>query len=187
MTPLRPATLLLLGVTLLAGPACRRGGAPEAADAPEASEAPASAASTALPSSGSPGSPGAPALLTFQEAHMGTRFTIRVWAEAEAAGTVQEAVQESFSRVAALERVFSDYQVDSEIVRLTAQAPGKAIPISGDLFAVLDRTQALSRETAGAFDITVGPMVRLWRQARKDTRLPDPERIAQARERTGWQ
>ncbi|MCB1086756.1 MAG: FAD:protein FMN transferase [Verrucomicrobiae bacterium] len=161
---------LLASLWLAAGPiACRREPSPEPAFPPEV------AASDA------------PALLTFQEAHMGTQFTIRVWAEPSQTEAAKAAVTDAFARIASLERVFSDYQVDSEIVKLAAQGPNQAIPISGDLFAVLTRAQNLSRDTNGAFDITVGPMVRLWRQARKDHRLPTPERVAQARERTGWQ
>ncbi|MCB1063216.1 MAG: FAD:protein FMN transferase [Verrucomicrobiae bacterium] len=130
---------------------------------------------------------GAPALLTFQEGHMGTEFTLRVWAGPEELVAAKAAVAEAFARIEALEMVFSDYEVDSEIVRLTTHPPGEAVPISSDLFAMLVKTQTLSEETGGAFDVTVGPMVRLWRQARKNHRLPTAERIAEARERSGWQ
>jgi FAD:protein FMN transferase len=140
---------------------------------------------TAAPQPPPPG--GESALLTFQGAHMGTQFTIRLWAELDRAEAAKAAATDAFSRIAALERVFSDYQVDSEIVKLTALPAGEAVPVSADLFAILSRTQALSRETDGAFDVTIGPMVRLWRQARKDHRLPSPDRVALARERTGWQ
>ncbi|MCB1231630.1 MAG: FAD:protein FMN transferase [Verrucomicrobiae bacterium] len=129
-----------------------------------------------------------PALLTFQQAHMGTQFTIRIWADAGAHESAKGAADEAFARIANLEMVFSDYEVDSEAVRLTTKnPPGEPIPLSSDLFHVLVKTETLSRETGGAFDITIGPMVRLWRQARKNHRLPTPEAIAQARERTGWQ
>lgn len=178
--PPRPSTLWsLLGTAALAvGPAaCHRESPPEPPNPP--------VPGVDVDRGGDTG--GSPALLTFREAHMGTQFTIRVWAEPARTEAVRAAATEAFARIAALERVFSDYQVDSEIVRLTAQGPDRAIPISGDLFALLTRTQELSRETGGAFDVTVGPMVRLWRQARKDHRLPSPERIAQARERSGWQ
>jgi thiamine biosynthesis lipoprotein len=141
----------------------------------------------ATPPPGEPPAGGESALHTFQQAHMGTQFTIRVWAGPDRTAAAQSAVADAFARIAALERVFSDYQVDSEVVTLAARPVGEAVPVSADLFTLLSRTQTLSRETGGAFDVTIGPMVRLWRQARKDHRLPSPERIAQARERTGWQ
>ena len=128
-----------------------------------------------------------PVLLTFQEGHMGTQFTIRTWATPDEQEAAQAAISAAFSRIADLERVFSDYLVDSEIAKLTAIPAGQSVPISADLFQVLSRAETLSRETGGAFDVTVGPMVRLWRQARKNHRLPNPERVAQARERAGWE
>jgi thiamine biosynthesis lipoprotein len=39
----------------------------------------------------------------------------------------------------------------------------------------------------GAFDITIAPLVRLWRRARKEGKLPAPEEIAAARAKTDWQ
>lgn len=128
-----------------------------------------------------------PALLTFQEGHMGAQFTIRTWAVPSRQEAAKEAVAAAFERIHTLEKIFSDYLVDSEIARLTAIRAGEAVAISPDLFHVLDRAETLSRETDGAFDVTIGPMVRLWRQARKNHRLPTPERVTQARERTGWQ
>ncbi len=118
---------------------------------------------------------------------MGTQFSLRLWATPEETDAAKAAADAAFDRIAALERVFSDYQVDSEITLLTTHPPGEKIPISGDLFQVLVKTEQLSRETDGAFDVTVGPMIRLWRQSRKNHRLPTADRVAQARERSGWQ
>ncbi|MCB1236175.1 MAG: FAD:protein FMN transferase [Verrucomicrobiae bacterium] len=131
---------------------------------------------------------GSPALLTFQRGAMGTRFTIRVWVESSArAEAAQAAADAAFARILDLERIFSDYRADSEIVKLAARPAGMPVPVSRELLAVLDRTQRLSRETGGAFDVTLGPMIRLWRQSRKNTALPTEERLADARARSGWQ
>lgn len=162
------ATTLIVGLTLSS---CERADTPESAQATEVVH-PANAA---------------PALLTFQEAHMGTQFSIRVWATPEQNEAAKEAADAAFDRIAALEAIFSDYRVDSEITLLSTHDPGEKIPISGDLFHVLVKAETLSRETDGAFDITLGPMIRLWRQSRKNHRLPIPERITEAHERSGWQ
>ena len=58
---------------------------------------------------------------------MGTEFTLRVWAEPEQQSDAKAAVAEAFARIAALEMVFSDYEVDSEIVRLTTHPPGEPV------------------------------------------------------------
>ena len=52
--------------------------------------------------------------------------------------------------------------------------------VSEDLFAVLDSSQDLAEATGGAFDVTQGPVIRLWREARKTARVPDPAALKEA-------
>lgn len=87
-----------------------------------------------------------------------------------------------------LNRTFSVYQSDSEIMRLNAAPVGAWQPVSADLMAVLAMAQRLSRETDGAFDITVGPLLELWgfgAQAEPE-RVPSAAAIAQAQAQVGW-
>src|SRR5262245_25652057 len=123
-------------------------------------------------------------LYEFKSAHMGTLFTIKVYASDQslAASTAQAA----FHRVADLENVMSDYQADSELMRLCDQPWGKPVHVSNDLFRVLDVSQKFARISGGAFDITVGPYVRLWRFSRKRKTLPSAEELATARKAVGW-
>jgi thiamine biosynthesis lipoprotein len=82
----------------------------------------------------------------------------------------------------------SDYDPESELMRLCRTAgSGKAIPVSRDLLAVLSRAQHLSEQSEGAFDVSVGPIVRLWRRARKTGEFPTPEQVAAARKVVGYQ
>ena len=60
------------------------------------------------------------------------------------------------------------------------------VPISPDLFYVLERSQELAKKTDGAFDVTVGPLTKLWRLSRRTQRLPSPEQLVQARELVGY-
>src|SRR5262249_14682100 len=55
-----------------------------------------------------------------------------------------------------------------------------------DLWTVLERSQALAKRTDGAFDVTVGPVVNLWRKARREKKLPPADRLAEARAAVGW-
>jgi len=122
-----------------------------------------------------------------EQEHMGTIWTITVYA-----GTVDEvdsqaAIAAAFQRVAELDRLLSDYSPDSELSGLSRHPAGTAIPVSPDTFAVIERALELSRATDGAFDPTVGPMVSLWRTARRSKILPESTAIESARARTGWQ
>lgn len=118
---------------------------------------------------------------------MGVTTRIVLYAEREDAA--RNAAARAFERIAALEQVMSDYRPDSELSRLAMRPPGEPVALSDDLFGVLARAQRLAVETDGAFDVTVGPLVRQWREARRSGRLPDEgggEREGTARGHVGW-
>ena len=76
----------------------------------------------------------------------------------------------------------SDYDPQSELRRLCdTSSEGKAVPVSDDLWRVLVRAEELSERSEGAFDVTVGPLVHLWRNARHTKELPSAESLAAAR------
>src|SRR5260370_32707910 len=115
---------------------------------------------------------------------MGKRFEIIVYASDETAA--KSASKAAFQRIADLDGIMSDYRSTSELMRLCQKAGGDSVPVSDDLFRVLERSQEVARLSDGAFDVTVGPVVRLWRQARRSHEMPDPKELAQARELVGY-
>ena len=121
----------------------------------------------------------------FTHPAMGTLFTINLYAPDQ--NSAEAAADAAFRRVDALEDIMSDYQADSELMLLCDQPFGKPVPVSADLFDVLQRAQNISKLSDGAFDVTVGPYIRLWRFARKRKVLPTPAEIAAARAAVGWQ
>jgi thiamine biosynthesis lipoprotein len=119
------------------------------------------------------------------ERHMGTQFHVVLYSDDQVAAN--RAIGQAFARIAALDRALSNYQPDSELNQLCRHSPQQgAIPVSLDLWHVLRTADALSRRTDGAFDVTIGPLTKLWRRARRRHELPAPERIAEARERVGY-
>jgi thiamine biosynthesis lipoprotein len=101
--------------------------------------------------------------------------------------TAEDACAAAFARIAALDSIMSDYRRDSELTLLSARAGGPPVRVSPDLFLVLRRAQEVARYSGGAFDVTVGPLVALWRAARKSAVLPDPASLKSALRRVGWQ
>ncbi len=97
-----------------------------------------------------------------------------------------EAADRAFAEIERLEQSFSDWRADSELVRLSEHAGGQPVAITRDLFDVLRRAQEISAATDGAFDVTVGPLVQLWREARRTRVLPDVARTDHARSLVGW-
>ena len=119
------------------------------------------------------------------EPHMGTLFRITVYADdGEQART---AFRAAFDRVKQLDQILSDYKPDSELTQVCRLAFAKPVTVSSDLFPVLESAQRLAKETAGAFDITLGPVIRLWREARAMKRLPPAEEVAKALRSCGYE
>lgn len=114
----------------------------------------------------------------FRQPHMGTTFRIVLYAPDEA--TAQKAAKAAFARVAELNRIMSDYLPDSELMRLCKKSGGAPVEVSADLFRVLKEAEAFAAQTDGAFDVTVGPLVRLWRRARRTRTLPSADELKRA-------
>jgi len=100
--------------------------------------------------------------------------------------TAEVAAEAAFKRIAVLEDVMSDYRPTSELMRLCAQPAKKPVKISPDLYKVLKVSQQISAQSGGAFDVTVGPLIQLWRKARKEGKLPDPALIRAAKKLVGY-
>jgi thiamine biosynthesis lipoprotein len=92
----------------------------------------------------------------------------------------------AFERISTLDAIMSDYQADSELMKLCDQPINQPVPVSADLFAILERAQRFSELSGGAFDVTVGPLVRLWRFARKKKVLPTPIEVTAASGAVGF-
>jgi thiamine biosynthesis lipoprotein len=91
--------------------------------------------------------------------------------------------------VDSLDAILSDYRPESELSRFSAAAQeGSArAQVSKDLYRVLKFSQQVARETKGAFDVSVGPFVRLWRRSRRQGQLPDKGRLATAAAAVGYE
>ena len=118
------------------------------------------------------------------EPHMGTLARVTVYTSSEA--SAKDAFRAAFDRIAELDRILSDYRAESELNQLTKSAVNEPKRVSEDLFAVLQASQALAEATDGAFDITLGPVTLLWREARRSGTLPDRDELGAAVRRTGF-
>jgi thiamine biosynthesis lipoprotein len=125
----------------------------------------------------------APARFEFAETHMGSEFKLVLYSADEA--SARSASRLAFARIASLDAALSDYQPESELMRLCDKAGGPPVPVSQDLFDILERSLLMYERSGGAFDVTIGPVVRLWRRARRERKLPDPELLAKARALVG--
>jgi len=120
----------------------------------------------------------------YSEVAMGVRARVVLYAADEA--NAQKAARAAYDRIAVLENIMSDYRQSSEISRLSAKAGGPAVKVSPELLFILEKSQELSKRSNGAFDVTVGPIVKLWRKARKAGEIPPKAEIDAARKLVGW-
>jgi len=122
---------------------------------------------------------------SFSEIHMACQWKIVLYAADEA--VANRAARAAYDRVEELNRVLSDYDPESELSRLSDTAPSREpVHVSDDLWRVLNFSQQLSAKSDGAFDITVGPLVKLWRRARRTKEMPRADLLAEAREATDY-
>ena len=121
----------------------------------------------------------------FEKAEMGLPFRISLYAADEA--VARAGADAAFARIAELNSAMSDYDSDSELSRLSRSAgQGRAVPVTAALWTVLAHAQAVAERSGGAFDITVGPLVNVWRRARRKQELPDAAMLAEMRASVGF-
>jgi thiamine biosynthesis lipoprotein len=125
---------------------------------------------------------------TFTEYHMGVDTRLVVYAPTKE--KAETACAAAFEKIAQLDTMMSDYQIHSELMLLCDQpgwgAGAKPVKVSPELFRTLQESVKISRLTNGLFDVTVGPLVRLWRKAKKTGILPTEKESLQAKAKVGW-
>ena len=120
----------------------------------------------------------------FQQPHMGTLFIITLYATNETSARVGS--DAAFSKIAVLDRMMTDYDPESELMRLCREPAGKPVRLSDDLFDILRESLSIAELSHGAFDPTIGPIIRQWRRARRQETLPTTDQIKHAKKSVGW-
>jgi len=90
-----------------------------------------------------------------------------------------------FAEISRLEAVFTRYDEASDLAQLNAAAGSGPRPVAPELARILHDCAGFAERTRGAFDVTVGPLVALWREAAESGRLPTPAQRVAARQRVG--
>jgi len=116
---------------------------------------------------------------------MGTYATVEIHATTPStAEQVAEEIRASFERVDA---TMSNWREDSTLSRINREAREGTVRIEDpDVYRVLKLAREYARLTGGAFDPTVGPLVRAWGFRPHDPRVPSDAEIDEALEHVGW-
>jgi thiamine biosynthesis lipoprotein len=116
---------------------------------------------------------------------MGTVFTVAVYGRDRT--FLSEVVEEVFDEVDRLDEQMSNYKPQSELSAINRTAASQPVLVEPGLFHLLEISVARSEETDGAFDVTVGPLMKSWGFFRGRGRLPTPAEIKQVLKRVGYQ
>ncbi|MFH1538956.1 MAG: FAD:protein FMN transferase [bacterium] len=114
---------------------------------------------------------------------MGTFVTVTLYGEGEE--RLKEVGEAAFAEIDRVNSVFSLYDEGSELSRLNRREGG-AVGVSDEMAEMIERSVEISRATGGAFDVTMEPLVHLWREARESGRRPGGRQIAEAKRKTGY-
>src|SRR5215470_1915555 len=115
---------------------------------------------------------------------MGTTFTIYLYAPERA--TADAEFDSAFDEIERIEEALSNYRPSSELSRINRLAATAATTTDPEVFDLLQTSFDYSRRSDGAFDITVGPLMRAWGFFRKNGKYPTRAELERARSRTGW-
>ena len=123
----------------------------------------------------------------FHQTHlaMGTEFTLDLYAPNRA--TASQVATQAFDEIDRLEALLSNYRPASELSRIGRDAADQPVITDPETFRFLDRSLFWSRESDGAFDITVGPLLRVWGFFFHSGRVPSAAELRALRPRVGWQ
>jgi thiamine biosynthesis lipoprotein len=122
------------------------------------------------------------ALVRFARRAMATNFEALLPLGTPAA---LEAAEKALDEIDRLEAQLSVYRDSSEVSRLNQGAAYKPIPVEAKLFELLELSARLHAETDGAFDISVGALIKAWGFYRRRGRVPSDEERAQVMTRVG--
>jgi thiamine biosynthesis lipoprotein len=111
----------------------------------------------------------------------------RVVAIAPDSRTAKTCTQTALAEIKKVDELMSDYKSDSEISRVNRDASRRPVKVSEPTFEVLQKSIEFSRLSTGAFDITVGPLVDLWRSAADANSPPTDADLLQANSKVGFQ
>lgn len=99
----------------------------------------------------------------------------------------QRALDAAEAQLRAVEAHMSAHLDSSELSRFNAAPAGEEVPLSPDLMIVLRKSRQYAIDTHGAFDVTVKPLMDLWKQAGQEKRRPSDDEIRQVLALVGWQ
>lgn len=116
---------------------------------------------------------------------MGTVYEIAVYDESPQHAS--EAIDKAFAEIVRLDGVLSNYKPDSDLSRLNREGHLHAVKVPPDLYTVIEESDKYSRLSEGKYDITVAPLVDMWKAALRGDRVVSQAEQDKLRECVGYE
>jgi thiamine biosynthesis lipoprotein len=128
-------------------------------------------------------SPGDLLRVELSDEAMGSTFAVVLYGDDRTG--LEAAADAAFDEVHRLDRLLSNYRPESEWSEVNRTAGLRPVKVSAELFELLSACLTYSRESGGAFDITVGPLMKVWGFYKGEGVLPRPAEVSAALTRVG--
>jgi thiamine biosynthesis lipoprotein len=115
---------------------------------------------------------------------MGSTYTVDLYGADRI--QMEAAADAAFDEVRRLDELLSNYRPDSEWSQVNRRAAQGPMKISPELFHVLAACVEYSRESEGAFDISVGPLMKVWGFYKGSGHLPHRAEVQAALTKVGY-
>lgn len=125
-------------------------------------------------------------LLRYEDSRVSMACTYTIVVYGDDGQPLRQIVDAAFDEVDRIDRLMSHYKPDSPLSRLNREAARQPVKTESELFNFLAECLRYSRASDGAFDITVGPLMKAWGFFRGEGRMPGAQELAQARSGVGY-
>ena len=116
---------------------------------------------------------------------MGTMFDIVAYHAPREEG--ERAVARALDEVVRLDQVLSNFEPDTDLSKLVRDGRGKDVEVDRSLYEVIEQSLTFSRHSGGKFDVTIAPLLKVWKNARGEGRDPSAAEIAAAQRCVGYE
>ena len=124
-----------------------------------------------------------PVTVALSDEAMGTTFSVEVHGHDRA--RLESVARAALAEAARVDRLLSNYQPDSEWSAMNRSASRGPFAVSAELFDLLAACLAYSRDTEGAFDVSVGPLMKVWGFFKGEGTMPTTDAVTSALAGTG--
>ncbi len=115
---------------------------------------------------------------------MGTVFEIAAYGESTQ--HTSDAIDKAFHEIVRIDDLMSNYKPESALSTLNRLPHFRAQKVPLDLYRAIEQAVQFSRLSGGKFDVTVAPLVKLWKAALSGDSIPSPEEQRQAEACVGY-